>query len=68
MCETISLLADFEYITSTYECHGLSAFDFWRTLHRSKRVGWIDFEIAMAPCGDWDPSFIYIEEYLHYSR
>ncbi len=66
LCETISSLADFDYITSTFQCHGLSAFDFWRTLHRSKRIGWVDFEAAMPATGD--PSFIDIEEYLHYSR
>jgi hypothetical protein len=66
MCETMRTLMEFEGITSTFECHGLSAFDFWRTLHRSKRMGWIDFAADIPASGD--PSFIDIEEYLHYSR
>ena len=65
-CETVGTLMEFEDITSTFKCHGLSASDFWRTLHKSKRLGWIDFAADMPASGD--PSFIDIEEYLHYSR
>jgi hypothetical protein len=64
--DTISSLLDFEYVISTFTCHGLSAFDFWRALHRSKRMGWIDF--ASDTPASSDPSFMDIEEYLHYSR
>jgi hypothetical protein len=66
LSEAINSLLDFEYVTSTFKCHGLSALDFWCSLYRSRQMGWLNFEATdeMSPIS----TLIDIEEYIHYSR
>lgn len=66
LAETVRSLLDFEYVTSTFKCHGLSALDFWGALYRSKQMGWLNFEAADEISAI--STLIDIEEYIHYSR